>query len=518
MKGSTVAPGSPHEMDEAFTAVHSRQTAGIPDRQSLPRYRGFEPLRPPPYRPLSIELLRAIDTFLAGVVLIAVFVVLNTDELANIGTEFLTLRLSVKNLLLMCGFMAVWQILFNYAGLYDARVIRSRRWETKRVLAASAFGSAAVLVLAIIERSDAFPAAMALYYFLPIAASTIAVRTVAREISQRAHSWKVREILVVGSGPRAYKILRDLRATPDAPYVLLGFVDSNDDIELKEIREKMIGRLEDLEEILMRHPVDEVLIALPIRSCYEQIEEVIRTCERVGVESKYFADVFENAFARPRYVPAGDYPAVALKVVHDGPKLILKRWFDVIAAGTALIVLSPVMLAVAVGIKLTSPGPVIFSQWRYGRNRRLFRMYKFRTMVPDAERLQGSIEHLNEVSGPVFKIADDPRITPFGRFLRRTSLDELPQLVNVLLGQMSVVGPRPLPIRDVNRFNEGRLMRRFSVVPGLTCLWQISGRNGVDFDEWLRLDLDYIDRWSLTLDFLIILRTIPAVLRGTGAH
>lgn len=145
-------------------------------------------------------------------------------------------------------------------------------------------------------------------------------------------------------------------------------------------------------------------------------------------------------------------------------------------------------------------------------------MYKFRTMVPDAEALQTTLEPYNEVGGPVFKIADDPRVTRFGRFLRRTSIDELPQLYNVLRGEMSFVGPRPLPMRDVNLFHEGRLMRRFSVVPGLTCLWQISGRNQVDFDEWLRLDLQYIDRWSLRLDFLILLRTFPAVIRGTGAQ
>jgi exopolysaccharide biosynthesis polyprenyl glycosylphosphotransferase len=267
----------------------------------------------------------------------------------------------------------------------------------------------------------------------------------------------------------------------------------------------------------MRHPVDEVLIALPIRSCYGQIEDVIRVCERVGVESKYFADVFENAFARPSYDRASGTPAVSLKVVQDDARVIVKRTLDIVLAMVAVVTLAPLMLAIALAVKLTSPGPVLFSQWRYGRNRRLFRMYKFRTMVPDAEDLQVTLEPLNEVDGPVFKIARDPRVTPLGRLLRRTSLDELPQLFNVLRGEMSLVGPRPLPTRDVSRFNEGRLMRRFSVMPGLTCLWQIGGRSEVDFDEWLALDLDYIDNWSLRLDFLILLRTIPAVIRGTGA-
>ncbi len=488
----------------------------LPTRKAAPRERGK--FVPPAYQPLSVELLRTTDTFIAGAVLVGVFVAVNASNLSYAGAEFLLLRVSAKNLLLLCGFVALWQLLFTMARLYDQSAIRDRRKELKRVVAASSIGSLAVLIISLIEASSAFPPEAALFFLGAVVLSTGAVRTVVREISVRAQSWAVKEIIIVGSGPRAYKLLRDLESAPGCNYHLAGFVDSNDDIELKDIRDRMIGGLDDLEEILMRRPIDEVLIALPIRSCYGEIEEVIRTCERVGVESKYFADVFENAFAKARFDASNGSPSVSLRVVHDGPLLIVKRLFDLVSAIVAVILLAPVMLAIAAGIKLTSPGPVIFSQWRYGRNRRLFRMYKFRTMVVDAEEMQNTVEHLNEVGGPVFKIAEDPRITRFGRFLRRTSLDELPQFYNVLRADMSLVGPRPLPTRDVNRFNEGRLMRRFSVVPGLTCLWQISGRNHVDFDEWLRLDLQYIDRWSLGLDFRILLRTIPAVIRGTGAQ
>jgi lipopolysaccharide/colanic/teichoic acid biosynthesis glycosyltransferase len=180
--------------------------------------------------------------------------------------------------------------------------------------------------------------------------------------------------------------------------------------------------------------------------------------------------------------------------------------------------LSPIMIAAAIGIKATSGGPAIYAQERYGLNRRRFRMFKFRTMVQNAEGLQASLESQNEASGPVFKIANDPRITPIGRFLRRSSIDELPQLFNVLRGDMSLVGPRPLPLRDVDRFTRSGDLRRFSVRPGVTCLWQVSGRSGIGFDEWVALDLQYIDRWSLLLDLVILLRTVPAVLRGTGAR
>jgi exopolysaccharide biosynthesis polyprenyl glycosylphosphotransferase len=195
----------------------------------------------------------------------------------------------------------------------------------------------------------------------------------------------------------------------------------------------------------------------------------------------------------------------------------VKRTFDILAASAGLLALSPVLLACAWLVWRSGPGPVLFSQPRYGYNRRLFRMYKFRTMVADAEQQQASLESQNEAAGPVFKIRRDPRITPIGRILRKTSIDELPQLFNVLKGDMSLVGPRPLPVRDVSRFNEASLMRRFSVRPGITCLWQVNGRSDTNFSQWVQLDLEYIDNWSLALDARILIKTVPAVLAGNGA-
>ena len=197
--------------------------------------------------------------------------------------------------------------------------------------------------------------------------------------------------------------------------------------------------------------------------------------------------------------------------------LAVKRAIDVVGAVVLLVAAAPLMLGVAVAIKLTSPGPVLFSQYRYGHMKRLFRMHKFRTMVANAEKLQDQLEGRNEASGPAFKIREDPRLTPIGRFLRRSSLDELPQLWHVVTGKMALVGPRPMATRDVNLFPEPWLMRRFSVRPGLTCLWQISGRSAIGFDRWIALDLEYIDNWSLWLDVKILARTLPATVRGTGA-
>jgi exopolysaccharide biosynthesis polyprenyl glycosylphosphotransferase len=260
-----------------------------------------------------------------------------------------------------------------------------------------------------------------------------------------------------------------------------------------------------------------VRIALPIKSHYAEIERAIEVCERAGVESQYSPDLFHARLAKPRLETPHGQPAVSMKVVSDDYRLVAKRGFDILASALGLALLSPLLVMVALGVRLTSPGPVFFGQERFGWRKRRFTMFKFRTMVTNAESLQGELESRNEADGPVFKIRNDPRVTPFGRLLRRTSLDELPQLWNVLRGDMSLVGPRPLPTRDVGRFTEAALMRRFSVMPGITCLWQVDGRTDVAFDRWVQLDLQYIDRWSLLLDFSILLRTVPAVLRSRGA-
>ena len=282
---------------------------------------------------------------------------------------------------------------------------------------------------------------------------------------------------------------------------------------------RTLGSLDTLEAILVRHHVDEVHVGLPVKSHYPQIQETIRVCERIGVKAVYGADIFGTERARVRVDRASSpTPRVELHVVAEGIPVVIKRALDVLGAAVALIVFSPLMLVTAAAIKLTSRGPLIFTQERFGLNRSRFRLLKFRTMVQDAGRLQASLEALNEVqSGPMFKMARDPRVTPLGRWLRRTSIDELPQLFNVLVGTMSLVGPRPLPLRDVARFTRTADMRRFSVRPGLTGLWQVSGRSALGSDAWITLDLHYIDHWSLALDFTTLARTIPAVLRGTGA-
>jgi exopolysaccharide biosynthesis polyprenyl glycosylphosphotransferase len=420
-------------------------------------------------------------------------------------------------LLLLGAMPLLWQILCAAMGVYDPTVDRTPRSLRWRVLGSALLGSMATLALPLSAPSEEASFIPFFVYWPAVAVATLLVRGLARRFGDLRRTLTPREVIIIGSGPRAQRLFADIERDRTCGYRVLGFVDTNSRIDEPEIKHRLLGGLEQLEQILMRRAADEVLIALPIRSQYRAIERVIGICERVGVESKYLADIFGNSIARPRYSPAGGVPIVALKVVTDDARLGVKRLIDIVGAALGLLLFAPALLAIALAVRLTSPGPVFFVQERYGLNRRIFRMYKFRTMVEDAEARQADLEHINELDGPVFKIRRDPRITRIGGFLRRTSLDELPQLFNVFSGEMSMVGPRPMATRDVHRFSESWLMRRFSVKPGLTCLWQVSGRNNLDFDEWMRLDLKYIDSWSLGLELRILLKTVPAVLRGTGA-
>jgi exopolysaccharide biosynthesis polyprenyl glycosylphosphotransferase len=324
-------------------------------------------------------------------------------------------------------------------------------------------------------------------------------------------------VLIVGTGPRALLLGRELARAESGDRVV-GYLDAQPLSGCSELDGHYLGGLQDLERIVLKHAVDEVYVALPMRSHYAEIETALRVCEQTGVRGKWLADIFESARGRRRYEVSERFSVISITGEADHDRLLLKRLFDVIGATVGLLIFFPVLTCAALAIKLTSRGPVLYAQSRLGLYRRQFRMYKLRTMVEDAELLQVDLEHLNEANGPVFKIKDDPRMTRVGRFLRRTSIDEIPQLVNVLRGEMSLVGPRPLPLRDVGRFTEAALVRRFSVRPGLTCLWQISGRNELSFERWMELDMQYIDRWSLTLDLKIIALTIPAVLKATGAN
>jgi exopolysaccharide biosynthesis polyprenyl glycosylphosphotransferase len=369
-------------------------------------------------------------------------------------------------------------------------------------------------VFVITSASGMFGLKQVLAFWLTATLALLTLRAARRAMTQWPSD--CRRVLILGNGPRGRALYEELGRCVEPRFDVLGFVDpAGDDGSPWGLGAPVLGTTRDLERILMEHGIDEVFVTLPVASAYEDICTSLQLCQRVGVRANYRADLLDSL--QWTYGEDVDAPCVTVHVAPHDSRLLLKRALDLVVGAVGLAVFAPVMLGIALGIKMTSRGPVLFSQERYGLNRRVFRMHKFRTMVADAERLQESLETRNEMDGPVFKIREDPRITPLGRFLRRTSLDELPQLFNVLAGTMSLVGPRPLPHRDVRRFTEAALMRRFSVRPGLTCLWQISGRSNVSFERWIALDLQYIDRWSLTLDLAILARTIPVVFRGDGA-
>ena len=273
-----------------------------------------------------------------------------------------------------------------------------------------------------------------------------------------------------------------------------------------------------LVELLHEHSVNGVIVSAK-HAYFEHVEAAIRACEREGVEVWLVADFFSTQISRMNFDEFLGRPVMVFRTAPEASwQSMAKSALDFFGSLFLLILSCVPMLVLAVLIKLTSPGPVLFRQKRSGLNGRPFTMFKFRTMVTNAEQLKKELDALNEMSGPVFKIAKDPRITPIGRILRKFSLDEFPQLYNVLRGDMSLVGPRPLPEYEVKRFDDVSHRRRLSVKPGLTCLWQVSGRNQVkSFEDWVRLDLQYIDNWSIWLDLKILLRTIPVVLLGTGA-
>jgi exopolysaccharide biosynthesis polyprenyl glycosylphosphotransferase len=468
--------------------------------------------------PLVGVFCQTIDLAALGAVGLSVFVLGEAATPSLTVESFLRMRVSFGGILLAVVCFSVWRILLWSVGVYTPRRTRSFIDYIVRCLVGVTGCTALATVIGSLHFSgnelwhDA-----CLFWgeaFLMMAVSRVVMYYFFQNVRPLFRTQ--RKLIILGSGARALQVYRDLKSHPNWDYSLLGFVDSEP--QGGHVPSDMIlGGTDDLEDLLMHQVVDEVVIALPMKSQYEIIGRAVAMCEQLGIQSQYFSDHFGTAVTKRRYAAGPQTGRIVMQVVYHDYRRYLKRMFDFSAALFGLTLLSPVLLITAILVKLTSPGPIIFKQERFGLSKRRFWMLKFRSMCVDAEARQAKLEHLNETSGPAFKIKNDPRITPIGGFLRKFSIDELPQLINVLMGDMSLVGPRPLPMRDVSRFSESWLMRRFSVKPGLTCLWQVMGRSNTDFDRWIQLDLQYIDNWSLTLDFVILLKTIPAVFKGSGA-
>ena len=340
-------------------------------------------------------------------------------------------------------------------------------------------------------------------------------------MSARKSGYNYRYLLMVGTNTRSAEFARKIGKRPELGYKLVGFVAESE--ESKQAWENethpgsVIGMVDDIRGILERERVDEMLVCLSVEAKFKTVASIIADARDLGIVLRIVPEASEGVVLKKLHIEEFENEFV---ITFFREQLLLqllaKRLVDVGVSAATLLLMAPVMAVTALLIKFTSPGPVLFAQDRVGMNQRRFRLYKFRSMVVDADERKKELAHLNELDGPAFKMGNDPRITRIGRFIRKTSIDELPQLFNVLKGEMSLVGPRP-PLPDEVSQYQWLFRRRLSVKPGITCVWQVSGRSGTTFDEWMKMDKHYVENWSLLLDFKILLKTIPAVLLCRGA-
>ncbi len=467
-------------------------------------------------RRIVLTLLKVCDLL----VVIAAFLAAMTLAETSIGWTggwwgFLEMRFALANVLAMLAYLALWHVALRACGLYGSYRLAAASREMRYLAIATA---AAVTPLALCLPFDAFDflsphflVNFTLVAYLGLGAERRILRALGRRL--RVQGINLRNVVVVGTGDAALELTATLARRNDFGYRVVAVVDCGTASTVEPG-----GALQLIGGLVDDGKIDEVFMALPFDTAHALIARIVAICEEQGITVRLASQLASLYWARALVDEVDGQPIIT---VHTGPadsrRLLVKRAVDVFGATIGLIALSPLFALCALAIKLDSDGPVFFAQDRVGYNRRRFRVLKFRTMVPNAEQLQAALEPLNEAQGPVFKIERDPRVTRVGHWLRRTSLDELPQLINVVKGDMSLVGPRPLPVRDVDRIDVRWHRRRFSVKPGITCLWQVESR-APEFDEWIRLDMQYIDNWSLAMDLKILAKTIPAVLSGHGAH
>ena len=446
----------------------------------------------------------------AGVAL-AIFTALVLKEAVHGNVTFSQDLHGVEQFLPFCYLLTA--LLFANSGLYAERGMRPG---LPRIVG-SLFEVALVALIFALVNGEQFSSYYLFYGSLVFAIFYVSIFRAAYDrvtmMMLRAAGFRRRAVLV----GRGRQIADVAHALADAPHVQIEVIGFLSPTPLAADGLRSLGPLENLESVLSSEPVDEVIIADPDFP-QDAAVELVDQCHRRGIRVRLAPSTMEILIHRAEFVPGQSVPLFDLgPPAFEGIDFALKRTFDIVGATLLLILLSPLFITLSLAVAITSRGPVFFRSIRRGIGQRPFPCLKFRTMHTDAEERQADLEELNEASGALFKIRDDPRLTPVGRFLRRFSLDELPQLINVLRGEMSLVGPRPLPERDYTMLEDWH-RKRYLVLPGITGLWQVSGRSELDFDDLVHLDFLYLERWSLALDLTILLKTIPAVISRRGAY
>jgi exopolysaccharide biosynthesis polyprenyl glycosylphosphotransferase len=410
-----------------------------------------------------------------------------------------------------------WALVVDQLGLYDSLRRKAISEIIIRLGIAAAISTAVLMVVMFLVAAPLarrFPFIFGLGQLLSLGALRFSVVVGLHTLRRSGRNY--RDVLIAGTGNRAATLERTIALHPEWGLRIIGFTDDAGSPLDPSLDGYDVHKMAEIPNLLRDSVIDEVILACPL-SMLPSMQPLVAVCAEAGVSVTLLSDLFGDDLPPPRVSRLGSLSALSFAPVHHNElKISIKRCIDVVGAAVLIVATAPIVAVAAVLVRLDSPGPVFFRQKRCGLHGRGFHLLKLRTMCADAEERRQELLHLNEMDGPVFKIRDDPRITRVGRLLRRTSVDEFPQFWNVLIGNMSLVGPRPPLPDEVNEYATFE-RRRISVRPGITCLWQVSGRNKIAFDDWVKLDLEYIDSWSLAKDFEILVRTVPAVLFATGS-
>jgi exopolysaccharide biosynthesis polyprenyl glycosylphosphotransferase len=470
--------------------------------------------RPSHHRRLA-QAADALTT--AGSFVVAYFL---WDRFRRFAGIALPIRVNKDVILVVTGFSFLWVIIFDRLGAYSYLRFTSLGKELAKVVKTTLIGVSIFFAAHFFFRFGYIARTYILIFtftnLLLLTLEKTGLYFVAKEIRKSGIGRK--RVLVVGAGEKMREFVDVVKKNIDWGLDIVGVITEKDEIQAPDNNGlQNLGTFNEIESVLHNQIIEEVIICVPIEQ-FGQIRKVLECCEREGVQVRLFSDFFSKILKRVRVDQPYGMNIVSFMAAPDNEiKLYVKRILDVVLSGLMFVILSPFLLIIAILVKVSSKGP-IFYEWNViGLNKKPFRSWKFRTMVPNADAMKTDLSERNEMNGPVFKIKNDPRVTKVGKFLRKFSLDELPQLWSILKGDMSFVGPRPAGPHELARYDSWH-RRKLSVKPGLTCLWQVKGRNKInDFNEWVRLDLEYIENWSLWLDFKILLKTILVVIRGTGS-